>query len=82
MEMHRHSLETLFEQLGLASSSKDIEAFIAQHADQLDHSQPLHRAPFWTASQSTFIKEAKKEDADWVEVVDQLDTLFRAQSTH
>lgn len=82
MEMHKQTLETLFEQLGLSSTRQDIEAFISKHAKELDHTQPLHRASFWNASQSNFIKEAKKEDADWVEVVDQLDTLFRAQSTH
>ena len=80
MEMHRHSLEALFEQLGLPSSAKDIETFIQQHSSQLDHSSPLHHAKFWNASQSEFLKEAKKEDADWVEVVDQLDTLLRSHS--
>ncbi|MFH0256723.1 DUF2789 domain-containing protein [Vibrio rumoiensis] len=78
MEMHRHSLESLFEQLGLPSSADDINRFIHQHSSQLDHSQPIHRASFWTTSQSEFLKEAKKEDADWVEVVDQLDALLRA----
>lgn len=80
MEIHKQTLESLFKQLGLPSSAEDIKAFIQQHSSQLDHSQPIHRASFWTASQSEFIKEAKKEDADWVEVVDQLDALLRAKS--
>lgn len=78
MEMHRHSLESLFEQLGLPHTSKDIESFIQKHSPQLDHALPIHRASFWNDSQSAFLKEAKKEDADWVEVVDHLDVLLRS----
>ncbi|SJN25592.1 hypothetical protein FM109_06175 [Vibrio casei] len=77
MEMHRHSLESLFEQLGLPHTAKDIESFIQKNSPLLDQTLPIHRASFWNDSQSAFLKEAKKEDADWVEVVDQLDVLLR-----
>ncbi len=79
MEMHQHSLETLFEQLGLPSSRNDIQKFIEHYSHKLDHTAPLHKADFWNQSQSEFLKEAKEEDADWAEVVDQLDTLLRSE---
>lgn len=78
MEMHQHTLETLFEQLGLPSSHNDIQRFIEHYSQQLDHASPLHKADFWNHSQSAFLKEAKEEDADWAEVVDQLDNLLRS----
>ncbi|MFV0575362.1 MAG: DUF2789 family protein [Vibrio sp.] len=77
MELHDHSLNALFDQLGLPSSSKEIETFIVEHSGQLNGYLPLHKAEFWNASQSLFLKEAKEHDADWAEVVDELDALLR-----
>lgn len=75
MEMFNHNLENLFRQLGLASGSNSIDAFIASHS--LQAGENLTTAAFWTASQKQFLEEAKCQDADWVEQIDTLDTLLR-----
>ena len=37
----------------------------------------LADAPFWSASQASFLREQLNKDADWAEVVDQLNLLLR-----
>jgi len=39
----------------------------------------LERAPFWTQSQSDFLKEARDDDAEWASVVDQLDPMLHSR---
>jgi hypothetical protein len=40
------------------------------------HATP-HQASFWTQAQASFLREAIEEDADWAELVDQLDVMLR-----
>ena len=53
-----------------------MKDFINQHRHKRD-SAPLHEASFWTMSQANFLKQAIEEDADWAELVDQLDVMLR-----
>ncbi|MGB5397278.1 MAG: DUF2789 domain-containing protein [Gammaproteobacteria bacterium] len=76
MESHVHSLNTLFKQLGLNSTDAAIETFIHQHRP-IPADIELHTADFWSTSQATFLKQVKDEDADWAEIVDQLDVMLR-----
>jgi hypothetical protein len=76
MEMSDHTLNALFEQLGLPASDAEITAFIETHKPLADP-VALADAPFWNASQASFLQEAIADDADWAEVVDQLDALLR-----
>ncbi len=76
MEMHQHGIEELFEQLGLGSSPKEIKEFVNTHRHKRD-SAPIHEASFWSSSQSAFLKQAIEQDADWAELVDQLDVMLR-----
>lgn len=76
MELHQHGMADLFQQLGLGSSPEEMRDFIAQHQHQRD-SAPLHEAGFWTESQARFLKQAIEQDADWAELVDQLDVMLR-----
>ena len=76
METPIHSLTSLFDQLGLDSTDQAIETFIDDHRP-LPGNIELHMADFWSASQASFLKEEKDEDADWTEIVDQLDALLR-----
>ncbi|WP_428772755.1 DUF2789 domain-containing protein [Vibrio sp.] len=76
MELHQHSIPDLFDQLGLGSSDREIREFVKQHSD-INRNQPLHEANFWSASQANFLRQALEEDADWAEVVDQLDAMLR-----
>ena len=76
MDTSEHNLPSLFQQLGLDSDAGAIEAFIEAHSP-LPKDVRLAEAPFWNASQSAFLKEAIKEDADWAEIVDELDTQLR-----
>lgn len=75
MDTSRHGIEDLFMQLGLASNEAAIEAFISNH--HLPTDIPLEQAAFWSAGQAQFIHEAVEDDADWAEVVDQLDAQLR-----
>ncbi|MZR62922.1 DUF2789 domain-containing protein [Alcanivorax sp. DP30] len=77
MDTATHDLNSLFAQLGLDNSDDDIEDFIHQHAGKLSDSMHLHQAPFWSESQSKFLAESVREDADWAEVVDSLSALLR-----
>ncbi|WP_077338533.1 DUF2789 domain-containing protein [Pseudocolwellia agarivorans] len=76
MEKHNHSLNNLFAQLGLASTDKDIETFVKQHKP-IESDVVLHQANIWTASQASFLQQSKDDDADWAEIVDQLDAMLR-----
>lgn len=76
MELNQHSMPDLFEQLGLSSRAADIEEFVERHSHQLG-ARALHEAKFWTPAQAEFLREAIEDDADWAEVVDQLDAMLR-----
>ena len=75
MDTSLHNLQNLFAQLGLANSEVAIEAFVTNNRLQGDI--PLEKAAFWSAGQAQFIREAIAEDADWAEIVDQLDAQLR-----
>ena len=71
-----HSLSGLFTQLGLPNSRMEIENFIQRH-HPLPQAEPLSKASFWTEAQASFLREAIANDADWAEVVDELNVLLR-----
>lgn len=75
MDMTTHDMATLFAQLGLDNSPSAIEAFIASH--KLPAELSLSEASFWTEAQANFLKENWRQDADWCEVIDQLNVLLR-----
>ncbi|MBS0339230.1 MAG: DUF2789 domain-containing protein [Proteobacteria bacterium] len=77
MDLSEHTLRALFDQLGLPSSVAAIDAFIAQHRP-LGESVALADAPFWSPAQAQFLREEFDEDADWAELVDQLNVRLRA----
>lgn len=72
-----HAFADLFAQLGLYSDGDSIGAFIRGHAP-LDPKIRLEDAPFWTPAQAALLKEKMMDDADWAEVVDQLNLALRA----
>lgn len=76
MDISVHSLNTLFDQLGLPSSDKDIERFVSTHR-LYSGSIKLTEATFWSPSQSSFLKESLDLDSDWCELVDELDSMLR-----
>lgn len=71
MQAPTHTLEGLFDQLGLDSSPAAIDAFIARHSP-LGEDRKLVDAPFWSAPQAAFLKQQLQADADWAPVVDEL----------
>jgi hypothetical protein len=77
MDLTDHSLPNLFRQLGLPSTQPEIDSFIARHRPLRDEIE-LADAPFWTSGQAQFLREEIGEDADWAELVDQLNVLLRA----
>ena len=77
MDSGNHTIADLFAQLGLGNTSAEIDQFVARHRP-LDNSLQLADAPFWSAGQAQFLREEISEDADWAEVVDQLDVMLRA----
>jgi hypothetical protein len=76
MESSVHSLRNLFEQLGLPGGEADIARFVAIHRP-LPAATALADAPFWSAAQAQFLREEVEDDADWAEVVDQLNLMLR-----
>ena len=76
MESNFHPLKELFEQLGLASNCKSIEAFIKQHAP-LNNSTTLPDADFWNQNQRNFLNDELLKDADWAEAIDLLNSQLR-----
>jgi len=71
MEFSIHKLSNLFDQLGLQSDQMAIESFIKTHSP-LAADMLLADAPFWTSAQASFLRDEILNDADWAEVVDQL----------
>ena len=78
MESPTHDLKGLFDQLGLDSSQKAIDDFIAGHS--LPDDKKLIDAEFWSPQQAGFLKEQLRDDADWARVVDDLN--LRMHQTH
>lgn len=76
MDTSQHTINTLFMQLGLPNTDKEIEKFVSKHKP-LAQGVALSEASFWTGTQAAFIKEAIEEDADWASIVDQLDARMR-----
>ena len=71
-----HQFSELFAQLGLPTDEQEIRQFIAAHTP-LAESIALADAPFWTKAQATFLREEILRDADWAELVDQLNLALR-----
>jgi hypothetical protein len=76
MQSPTHSLPSLFKQLGLENDPVSIDQFIAIHSP-LKPELHLADAFFWSESQAAFLRDEILEDADWAEVVDQLNVLLR-----
>ena len=77
MERPVHTLTNLFAQLGQPDDEAAIARFIDTHRPLPDN-VVLHEAAFWTPSQACFLREAIVEDADWAELVDDLNARLRA----
>lgn len=76
MQALSNDLEALFKQLGLDHDQASIDRFIKRHSP-LPEGCRLADAPFWDKAQAAFLREEILEDADWAEVVDQLNLLLR-----
>lgn len=76
MQSPTHSLPALFKQLGLPDDPVSIERFIAVHSP-LKPELHLADAFFWTSSQRAFLRDEILVDADWAEVVDELNLRLR-----
>ncbi|CAN5357419.1 DUF2789 domain-containing protein [soil metagenome] len=76
MDKPLHPFTELFAQLGLPSDEQGIGQFLTAHTP-LAPDIVLAEAPFWTPAQATFLREEILEDADWAEVVDQLNVALR-----
>jgi len=78
LETSTHSLSDLFDQLGLPSDLTTIETFIKSHSTEATSSL-LSEALFWTDSQATFLREEILKDADWSQVIDQLNSSLHSK---
>lgn len=76
MNIQIPTISDLFEQLGLASDQQSINDFVAKHSG-LPNCTHIADAPFWTPTQATFLKSALEEDAEWAELIDQLNVSLR-----
>jgi hypothetical protein len=71
MDTSHHTMQSLFQQLGLPSEPKQIDHFIAIHRTETGM-DTLEGARFWSPNQAHFIQQALEFDSDWSEVVDAL----------
>lgn len=71
-----HNLASLFAQLGLPDNPAGIDSFVDAHTF-LPDDLALADAPFWSPGQAAFLREETLGDANWAEVVDQLNLLLR-----
>jgi hypothetical protein len=74
MDTSEHTMRTLFAQLGLDNNDQAMAQFIRQH--KLSAGTAIQDAPFWNRSQASFLRESLKEDAEWCEIIDELNTLL------
>jgi len=81
MEAFVHPLPELFAQLGLASDENAIRGFLAAHAP-LAQDIALADAPFWSPAQASFLNEQWLANADWAEVIEQLNAALRPGPAH
>lgn len=70
----------LFAQLGLPNDDQSIAEFLAEHSPMAPDLW-LPEAPFWSASQAAFLREAWCQDAEWSSVVDQLSEALQGPKT-
>ncbi len=77
MDTSQHTLSKLFAQLGLASGDEEIAQFIKTHRHLAGYIT-LAEAPYWSPAQANFLREEILNDADWAEVIDQLNTRLHA----
>lgn len=77
METHLHNRNMLFAQLGLPAEDAAIDRFITRHGPLPEHVR-LSEAPFWSPAQASFLREGVQVDADWAEVIDQLNRELHA----
>lgn len=75
MDATHHPFHELFEQLGLPSSESEIRDFIRRHRP-LAGDVSITEASFWTPAQSSLLQQLLLQDADWAEVVDQLNVAL------
>ncbi|MFM5462552.1 DUF2789 domain-containing protein [Aeromonas simiae] len=75
MESSYHTMNTLFDQLGLPSDDLSIRRFVNSHP--LDRGTLLPEAPFWSPSQADFLRDALYNDSDWSTPIDELDRMLR-----
>jgi hypothetical protein len=78
MEAPMHSINNLFAQLGLPSDQASVEHFVKTHSP-LPTGVILSDAPFWTLAQASFLREELLNDADWAEVIDELNAQLHAK---
>ncbi len=78
MERTVHDMSNLFAQLGQPNDEVAIARFIETYRP-MGGSVMLHEATFWSPSQSNFLREALLEDADWADVVDELNLDLHAR---
>jgi hypothetical protein len=76
MDKNFHGFTELFAQLGLPNDASSIRQFILKHSP-LSASVRLEDASFWSAAQSSLLKEKLQDDSDWSEVIDRLNLALR-----
>jgi hypothetical protein len=64
------------DQLEPPSDEAAIRKFCTEH-NLLEHER-LPDAKFWTPAQAQFLRESWQQDADWAELIDQLNSSLRA----
>ena len=75
MSDQMQTMNSLFDQLGLASDEAAIEQFIANH--RIPDGVRMFEAAFWSPAQASFLKQGLTQDDEWSIVIDELNTRLR-----
>ncbi|MDO5769924.1 MAG: DUF2789 family protein [Psychrobacter sp.] len=75
---NEYTMNNLFAQLGLESSDEAIDMFIENN--QLAKEEKLTESSIWNDRQRMFLQEEWKQDAAWVEIIDELNVRLHADA--
>ena len=79
MQSTAHTMDQLFDRLGLPSGEHEIDNFI-ERQKPVSSGKEIYELEFFNESQKAFLKRAKMEGTDWAELTDTLDALLRKQA--
>lgn len=74
MLTNQPTMHDLFDQIGLDSDEESLEAYLIEH--HLEPDEALEDAKFLSEQQIQALTEMRDDDAEWSELIDELDSYL------